>query len=151
MAGETPASSPPPGAGGPPQASTTTPGAKDGLGHALELPRGRGIVRHELFWEAMGALSRLGEELADVYARVVTEDLCLAHEWHQLKVAINLGHLHHERAARCPLKPRARLVPGLWRRPEQPTITVRLSRSMSGNSRPGTLALSDGLKHAGPS
>ena len=69
---------------------------KDGLSRALELVRGRDGVCHELLQEAMGALSLLGEELADVDARLEIEDLCLAHEWHRLKVAINLGHLHHE-------------------------------------------------------
>ena len=47
----------------------------------------------------MHALSRLGEELVDVDARLETEGLRLADEWHQLKVAINLGHLQHERAS----------------------------------------------------
>nr|XP_020201267.1 plectin-like [Aegilops tauschii subsp. strangulata] len=98
VTGKAPASSPPPGAGGPPQASPITPDAKDGLGHTLELARGSGAVRHELFQEAMGVLSRLGEELADVDARLESEDLRLAHEWHQLKVSINLGLLQHERA-----------------------------------------------------
>nr|XP_040245475.1 uncharacterized protein CG45076-like [Aegilops tauschii subsp. strangulata] len=46
----------------------------------------------------INALSRLGGELADVDARLETEGLRLAREWHQLKVAINLGHLQHERA-----------------------------------------------------
>jgi hypothetical protein len=46
----------------------------------------------------MGALSWLGGELVDVNARLEAEGLRLAREWHQLKVAINLGHLQHERA-----------------------------------------------------
>ena len=37
------------------------------MGRAFELERGRSMVRHELFQEAMGAMNRLGEELADVY------------------------------------------------------------------------------------
>ena len=41
----------------------------------------------------MGALSRLGEELVDVDARLEPEGLRLVDEWHQLKVAINLGRL----------------------------------------------------------
>ena len=55
---------------------------KDGLGRALELPRDRCILRHELFQEAMGALSRLEEELGDVDARLEAEGLRLAYEWH---------------------------------------------------------------------
>nr|XP_020178607.1 dynein regulatory complex protein 1 homolog [Aegilops tauschii subsp. strangulata] len=46
----------------------------------------------------MAALSQLGEELVDVDARLATEVLRLADERHQLKVAINLGRLQHERA-----------------------------------------------------
>nr|XP_020158444.1 tropomyosin-2-like [Aegilops tauschii subsp. strangulata] len=47
----------------------------------------------------MGALSQLGEELVDVDARLETEGLRLADEWHQFKVAINLGRLQRERAS----------------------------------------------------
>ena len=46
--------------------------------------------------EAMGALCRHGGELAAVDACLEMQELCLAHEWHQLKVAINLGQLQHE-------------------------------------------------------
>ena len=73
--------------------SSTTPSVEDGPGRAFELARKRGAVRHELFREAMGALSRLGEELVDVDARLETEGLWLVDEWRQLKVAINLGRL----------------------------------------------------------
>ena len=45
---------------------------------------------------AMGTLSRLGGELADVDARLEMEGLWLADKWHQLKVAINLGRLQHK-------------------------------------------------------
>ena len=68
------------------------------MGRALEFEHERSIVRHELLQEAMVVLSRLGGELVAVDARLETEDLRLACEWHQLKVAINLGHLQHERA-----------------------------------------------------
>nr|XP_020201005.1 tol-Pal system protein TolA-like [Aegilops tauschii subsp. strangulata] len=47
----------------------------------------------------MDALSRLGEELVDIDARLETEGLWLLDEWHQLKVAINLGCLQRERAS----------------------------------------------------
>ena len=86
------------GAGKPPQASPTIARAVDGPGCAFEFACGRGAVHHELFWEAMGALSRLGEELVDIDARLEIEGLWLADEWHWLKVAIN-GRLHHERAS----------------------------------------------------
>ena len=74
------------------------PGVEDGPNHAFELARERGVVRHELFREARGALSRLGEDLVDVDARLEAEDLRLADEWHRLKVAVNLGRLQDERA-----------------------------------------------------
>ena len=44
-------------------------------------------------------LSRLGEELVDVDARLEIEGLRLVDKWHQLKVAINLGRLQHEHAS----------------------------------------------------
>ena len=69
-----------------------------GPGRALELARKRGAVRHELFREAMGALGRLGEELVDIDVCLEAEGLQLVDGWHQLKVAINLGHLQHEHA-----------------------------------------------------
>lgn len=64
---------------------------------ALELARGRSTVRHNLLQVAASVLGLLGEELADVDSCLEVENLCLAREWHQLKVAINLAHLHHER------------------------------------------------------
>ena len=57
----------------------------------MELERGRSVVRHELFQEAMGAMCRLGEELASVDSRLEAEGLRLAEERCKLKVAINLG------------------------------------------------------------
>ena len=56
-------------------------------------------VCHELFREALGALSRLGEVLVDVDACLGSDGLRLGVIWHQLKVAIDLGHLQHERAS----------------------------------------------------
>ena len=64
------------------------------MGHALEFEHGRSVVRHELFQEAMGAMNRLGEELAGVDVRLEAEGLRLAEERHKLKVAINLGRYH---------------------------------------------------------
>ena len=61
------------------------------MGRALEFERGRSVVRHELFQEAMGAMSRLGEELAGVDSRLEAEGLRLAEERRKLRVAINLG------------------------------------------------------------
>ena len=46
----------------------------------------------------MSALSQLGEDIVDVDARLETEGLRLVDEWHQLKVAINLGRLQREHA-----------------------------------------------------
>ena len=43
-------------------------------------------------------MSRLGRELVDVDARLEAEGLRLVEEWHQLKVAINLGRLQREHA-----------------------------------------------------
>ena len=65
------------------------------MGCALEFERGRSVVRHELFQEAMGAMNRLGGELADVDVCLKAEVLRLAEERHKLKVAINLGR--HQR------------------------------------------------------
>ena len=93
-----PASNPLPKAGESSRASMAAPIAGEGLGRALELTRVRSTVRHDLFEEAIGVLSRLGGELVDVDARLEAEGLRLAREWHQLKVAINLGHLQHEHA-----------------------------------------------------
>ena len=64
----------------------------------FELVRERGAIRHELFREAMGALSRLGEELMDVDTRLETKGLRLVDECHQLKVAIILGRFQREHA-----------------------------------------------------
>ena len=71
---------------------------EDGPGCAFELARRRGAVHHELFREAMGALSRLGGELVDVDAHLEAEGLRLVEEWHRLKVAINLGRLQRKHA-----------------------------------------------------
>ena len=43
---------------------------EDGVGRALKVAHERSVVRHELFREAMGTMSRLGGELADVDARL---------------------------------------------------------------------------------
>lgn len=65
------------------------------MGRALEFEHERSIVRHDLFQEAMGAMNRLGGELADIDARLKAESLRLVEERHKLKVAINLGR--HQR------------------------------------------------------
>ena len=54
--------------------------AEDEVGRALEFERGRSVVRHELFQEAMGAMSRLGEELAGVDSCLEAKGLWLAEE-----------------------------------------------------------------------
>ena len=61
------------------------------MGYALEFERGRSVVRHELFQGAMGAMSRLGEELAGVDSRLDAKGLRLVEEWRKMRVAINLG------------------------------------------------------------
>ena len=66
------------------------------MGRALEFEHGRSVVRHELFQEAMGAMNRLGEELADVDARLKAEGLRLGEERRKLKVAINLGRYQRD-------------------------------------------------------
>ena len=63
----------------------------DDISRALKFARERSVVRHELFREAMGAMSRLGGELMDVDACLEAEGLRLMEERHKLKVAINLG------------------------------------------------------------
>ena len=73
--------------------SSATTGAEDGPGRSFEGAHRRGVVRHELLREAMGALSRLGEELVDVDARLEDEGLRLVDEWHLLKVSVNLERL----------------------------------------------------------
>ena len=61
------------------------------MGRAFESERGRSVVRHELFQEAMSAMSQLGEELAGVDSRLEAEGLRLVEERRKLRVAINLG------------------------------------------------------------
>ena len=63
-----PASSPRPGGSVPLQISPATSGVEDEPRRSFERARKRGTVCHELFREAMGVLSRLGEELVDVDA-----------------------------------------------------------------------------------
>ena len=60
-----PASSPRLGGSEPLRTPPPSTCVDDGPGRALELAHKRGAVRHELFREAIGALSRLGEELVD--------------------------------------------------------------------------------------
>ena len=69
---------------------------EDDIGRVLKHARERSAVRHGLFQEAMGAMSRLGGELADVDARLEAEGLRLMEERHKLKVAINLGRHQRE-------------------------------------------------------
>jgi len=61
-------------------APPAAPAVEDEMGRALEFEHGRSVVRHELFQEAMGAMNRLGEELAGVDARLEAEGLRLAEE-----------------------------------------------------------------------
>ena len=75
------APSPLPGGGAPLGAPPAAPEVEDEVGRAFELERGRSVVRHELFQEAMGAMSRLGEELAGVDSRLEAEGLRLVEEW----------------------------------------------------------------------
>ena len=82
-------------------APSAAPGAKERLGRALAFTRGRSAVRLEIFGKAMGVMIRLGWEVADVDTRLEAEDRRLAHEWHQLKVAINLEQLQHNQANVC--------------------------------------------------
>ena len=62
----------------------------------LKYAREKSVVPHELFQEVMGEMSRLGEELVDVDARLLAEGLRLAEERRKLKVAINLGRHQRE-------------------------------------------------------
>ena len=64
---------------------------EDGIGHVLQFAHEQGVIRHELFQEAMGTMSRLGGELVEVDARLVAEGLRLLEEQHKLKAAINIG------------------------------------------------------------
>ena len=73
-----------------------TPEAEDEVNRAFELERGRTVVRHELVQEAMGAMSRLGEELAGVDSRLEAEGLRLGEEPRKLRVAINLGRYQRD-------------------------------------------------------
>ena len=57
------------------QAPPAAPTVEDEMGYVLEFERGRSVVRHELFQEATGTMSRLGEELAAVDARLEPEGL----------------------------------------------------------------------------
>ena len=66
------------------------------MGQVFELERGHIMVRHELFQEAMGAMNRLGEELAGVDSRLEAEGLRLVEERRKLRVAINLGRYHRD-------------------------------------------------------
>ena len=91
MSGSASASSPLPRGGAPLGAPLAAPEAADEVGRAFELERGQSVVCHELFQEAMGAMHRLGEELARVDSRLEAEGLRLAEERRKLKVAINLG------------------------------------------------------------
>ena len=66
------------------------------MGREFELERGRNVVRHKLFQEAMDAMNRLGEELAGVDLRLEAEGLGLVEERRKLRVAINLGRYHRD-------------------------------------------------------
>ena len=66
------------------------------MGREFELERGHRVVHHELFQEAMGAMSRLGEELAGVDSRLEAEGLWLVEERRKLRVAINLGRYQRD-------------------------------------------------------
>ena len=55
--GAVPAPSPLPGGGAPFGAPPAAPEVEDEVGRAFELERGRSVVRHELFQEAMGDMS----------------------------------------------------------------------------------------------
>ena len=59
----------------------------------LKSAQEKSVVHHKLFQEAMGAMNQLGEELANVDARLVAEGLRLVEERHKLKVA-KIGRAH---------------------------------------------------------
>lgn len=82
MTGEEPASSPLLGGSEPLRIPSATSAVGDEPGRALKFAHEWGVVRHELFQEAMGALSRLGEELVDVDARLEAEGVRLVEESH---------------------------------------------------------------------
>ena len=88
--------SPLPGGGVPLGAPPAAPKVEDEVGRAFKLERRRSVVQHELFQEAMGAMSRLGEELAGVDSRLEAEGLRLVEERRKLRVAINLGHYQRD-------------------------------------------------------
>jgi len=88
--------SPLPRGGAPLDAPPAAPEVEDEEGQAFELERGQSVVRHELFQEAMNAISRLGGELASVDSRLEAEGLRLAEERCKLKVAINLGRYQRD-------------------------------------------------------
>ena len=69
---------------------------EDEIGRALKFVHERSVICHELFREAVGAMSRIGGELVDVDTRLKAEGLRLMKERHKLKVAINLGRHQHE-------------------------------------------------------
>ena len=66
------------------------------MGRAFKLERGRSMVRHKLFQEAMGAMNHLGEEPTGVDSRLEAESLRLVEERGKLRVAINLGCYHRD-------------------------------------------------------
>nr|XP_020181403.1 wiskott-Aldrich syndrome protein homolog 1-like [Aegilops tauschii subsp. strangulata] len=94
-AGGAPAPSPLLKGGEPLRVPSATPAVEDRIGRVLKFAHEWGVIRHELFQEAMGGMSLLGGELVEVDARLEAEGLRLMEECHKLKVAINLGH--HQR------------------------------------------------------
>ena len=78
--GAAPAPSPQPGDGAPLDVPPAAPEVEDEMARAFELKRGRSMVRHELFQEAMGVMNRLGEELAGIDSRLDAEGLRLVEE-----------------------------------------------------------------------
>ena len=85
------APSPLPRGGKPLRGPPTTLAMEDDISSVLKLALEQSVIRHDLFQEAMAAISRLVGELANVDARLEAEGLRLMEEWHKLKVAINLG------------------------------------------------------------
>ena len=77
-------------------APPAAPEVEDEAGRAFELERGRSVVCHELFQEAMGAMRRLYEELAGVESRLEAEGFRLVEERRKLKVAINFGRYQRD-------------------------------------------------------
>ena len=96
MSGAASTPSPLPGGDAPLGAPPAAPEVEDEVGRAFELERGRSVVRHELFQEAMGAMSRLGEELAGVDSRLEAEGLRLVEKRRKLRVAINLDRYQRD-------------------------------------------------------